>query len=598
MSTEAREELLAYYRGELDYLRTMGAEFARDHRDIAGRLGLSAHGASDPHVERLIESFAFLTARIRRSLDSAQPRISTELLQLVHPHFATPTPSASIARFDIDPKQGKITTGHRIPRETPVFATAGEVTCRFRTCYPVTLWPFHVGHAAIEPSDQFDLGNASCAAVLRIRIECADDLRALELDTLRLYLDGDPRTIAELYRLLFAGERRVAVRSDGNPELSWLAAQALAPVGFGADEVVLPDAPSAHPGFRLLHEYFTMPQKYHFADLRGLQGCFAGRWADLLILLDETPTPGVAVTSKTFVLGCTPIVNLFPKVVEPIRVTHRQVEYRLLPDVRWERTTEIHSIQGVAAGADGAPAGTVQPFFSYRHDSGAGGPGIFWHARREPSRRSDLPGHDVYLSFVDHTGGTAFPQERTVIVKTLCTNRQLAEHLQAGTELQHELEGPVQRITCLFRPTRQLEPPTTGSAQWRLVSHLSLNQISLLDGTQGLPALREILRLYSSSDPVAAEQQIRGLTGMTSRPVVRRVGVEAWRGFCHGTEVALQFDAFAHSAMAYFLFASVLHRFLASYVSINSFVQLRAASTQREGIWYEWPPMTGQQTVL
>ncbi len=596
------DDFLRYYLEELSYLRHMGERFARAYPKVAARLELQADECPDPHVERLIESFAFLTARIQRDLDSDFPEIAAELLDVLYPHYLNPVPSMAVARFDFDPEQGKLTSGLEIPRHTPLFAHAEHgALCRLRTCYPVTLWPVEVTAAEMETPDNFEFlaGAPDVAAVLRLRLESrADPFDVLGVDRLRFFLHGDPVLVSRLYELLQDAVRRVAVLPEGAAAPRYLGPGAVRPVGLAEDEEVIPFPRHSHPAYRLLQEYFTFPEKFHFADVRGLRGQAAGEKLDLLFLLDRVPRR-LVLTPETFALGCTPVVNLFRKTSEPIRVDHRQLEYPLVADTRREKTTEIHSIVSVSGSsnpADGARA--YAPFYSFTHAMALGGQKAFWHARRVPSRHPDLTGTDLLLSFRDLDFQPARPPDEVVFAHLLCTNRALAGELPAGALLQTDETLPVRRIVCLKKPTRPVDPPLGGQTLWRLVSHLSLNYLSLGDGEESLPALHEILGLYCPPETTAARQQIQGIRRMSHRPVVRRLGGEAWKGFCRGTEVTLLFDESSYVGSSAFLLAAVLNQFLALYASTNSFTQLVVQRLGREGEWKRWPPMAGARIVL
>jgi type VI secretion system protein ImpG len=597
------DDFLRYYLEELSYLRHMGERFARAYPKVAARLELQADECPDPHVERLIESFAFLTARIQHDLDSDFPEIAAELLDVLYPHYLNPVPAMAVARLDFDPERGKLTSGLEIPRHTPLFAHAEQgALCRLRTCYPVTLWPVEVTAAEMETPDRFEFlaGAPDVAAVLRLRLESrADPFDELGVDRLRFFLHGDPVLVSRLYELLMDAVRRVAVLPAGAAAPRYLGPGAVRPVGLGDDEDVIPAPRHSHPAYRLLQEYFTFPEKFHFADVRGLRGQAAGQALDLLFLLDRVPRRRLVLTPETFALGCTPVVNLFPKTSEPIRVDHRQLEYRLVADMRREKTTEIHSILAVSGSsnpADGARA--YAPFYSFTHAMALGGPKAFWHARRVASQHPDLGGTDLLLSFRDLDFKPARPPDEVVFAHLLCTNRGLAGELPAGALLQTDEALPLRRIVCLKKPTRPVDPPLGGQALWRLVSHLSLNYLSLGEGEQSLPALHEILGLYCPPETPAARQQIQGIRRMSHRPVVRRLGGEAWKGFCRGTEVTLLFDESSYVGSSAYLLAAVLNQFLALYASTNSFTQLVVQRLGHEGVWKRWPPMAGARIVL
>lgn len=592
--------LLRYYLDEMAYLRRMGGAFARRYPKVAERLQLSGEQSADPQVERTIESFALLTARLEHQLDAEFPEITTALLGVLHPQLVDPVPPMAIARFDPDPAQGKITAGFRVPRGARLFARADSgLTCRFRTCYPVTVWPLSVAEAAIESPNRYDFldRETRVASLLRLRLSVAGaDASELELDRLRVHLSTEPATAAEIYESLFAHLLGVVVLPSGG-DSRWLPPDAVAPVGFSGDEDVLPRPPHAHPAYGLLQEYFLFPEKFHFFDVSGLRGRIAGSAFDLLFLLDRLPKERARVDRSAFTLGASPIVNLFPRTTEPIRIDRRRHEYRLVPDQRRERTTEIHSILSVTSTANPAgPSEAVEPFYGFRHRAGNAAPRHFWHARRRPAEREDWPGTETLLSFVDLDFDPSLPPMETVYAHTLCTNRALAAELPAGARLEIEESAPL-RISTLGAPTAAVYPPLGGASLWRLISNLSLNSLSL-GGEDGVEALRSILRLYSFSERPSTFQQMQGLRAMECRPVTRRVGPDSWRGFCRGTAVELTLDESQFVGANPLLLGMVVERFLPLYASINSFTELTLRSAQREGVWKSWPPRAGEEPLI
>jgi len=603
MRANDQEDLLQYYKSELTYLRKMGSAFAEKYPKVAARLELGPDQCPDPHVERLIESFAFLTARIQRDIESQFPEITTALLGVLYPHLLNPIPSMAIARFEVDPDQMHLTSGYLIEKHTPLFAqTSQGLTCRFRTCYPVTLWPLEVIYAGFESTAQFDFIDAARApAVLRLKLRCRGaKLQELELKRLRFYLNADRALANALYELLFCQVYRVAILpQDHLQQPIYLPEESILPVGFGLEEEMLPYPRHAHPAYRLLQEYFAFPEKFLFFDLDNVYTGASNDILDILILLNQIPREHLVIDKQTFCLGCAPIINLFRKTSEPIRLDHRRTEYRLVPDMRRERATEIHSILKVSASSNPEDETEVfEPFYSFNHCLENRQQKAFWHARRIPTGRKDLPGTDVLLSFLDLNFKPAHPPAQTVYAHTLCTNRELAQQLPAGARLQIEEGAPLSRISCLSKPSNAVEPPLGGATLWRLISALSLNHLSLSDGKESLEAVREILRLYCFSDQVSVQQEITGISEMTTRKVIRQLGNETWRGFCRGMEITLVFDEDLYVGSGALVLASVLNRFFALYASVNSFTQLVIKSKQREGVWKRWPPMAGEKIVL
>jgi len=625
MIADSQEDLLKYYQTELTYLRQMGGVFAERYPKIAKRLELGRDECADPHVERLIEAFAFLTARLQHEIDSEFPDITNALLDILYPQLASPIPSMAIAEFNVDTAQ-KMTTGFPIEKQTPLFADAADgLSCRFRTCYPVTLWPLKVTEAGVEKTRQWNFLDADTSVVsaLRLRLECltrGSTFQELEdLHRLRFYLSGEPMAVKELYERLFCNLENVAIQLPDADAPKYLGAESIKQVGLGLDTDVLPYPPNAHPGYMLLQEYFAFPQQYFFFDLcfdlsspdrQGttntlldfLEPKTATRSIDILFLLNRRPRANLVVDEKTFRLGCTPIINLFEKTSEPIRLDHRSLEYPLVPDKRRERTTEIHSILSVSASSnDKDTSQRLEPFYSYNHRMQATNHKSFWHARRVASQRKGLTGTDMLLSFLDLDLKPSLPAMQTVYAHTLCTNRHLARELPAGAALQIEKPAPLdprRPIVCLEKPSEPISAPIKGETAWRLVSHLSLNHLSLSEGKDSLAALKEILSLYCSPDNHFHQQLIEGIVQMSCRKIIRHIGDEPWRGFCRGTEVTLVFDEDFYEGSGAFLFSAVLNSFFASYAAINSFTQLVVKSKQQEGIRKQWKPMAGEQIIL
>ena len=604
----ADEDFLQHYFDELSYLRDAGRSFAREHRKIAARLEMPHGETADPHVERLIESFAFMTARLQRQMRSEFPDITTALLGVLYPQLIQPLPPMAIACFDVGSTIKGLTEGFPIRRRTPLFAqdTSG-MTCRFRTCYDTTLWPVTVEHAKLEQAEYQGLDFSG--PVLSIRLKTREDLLKSKgfLPSLRFFLDGPSELTGALYEILFANTTNVLLVDKSSAKPISLGIEALQRVGFAPEEEVLPYPPNALPGYRLLQEYFNFQQKFLFFEVSDLskRHCAADANAtasdtlDLIFVLKEPPQPEPVIAARNFRLGCTPIINLFHKTSEPIRLDHLQLQYRLVADIRRETTTEIHSILRVSGSANPAERSrNYEPFFSFRHAAVGDGPQAFWLARRVPADRDDARGTDMYMSFLDRSFDPAMPQDQTVFAHMLCTNRWLASQLPDRVELNIEEATPVLRIACITKPTVPLYPPLGGPSLWRLVSSLSLNSSSLTGDRQGLEALQEILRLYSFTKHSYAQQEIDGICDMQTRKVLRRFGADAWRGYRRGTEITFVFDPMKYKGSSPLLLASVLRHFLGLYGSVNTFTQVVAKRSNIDGEWKRWAPLDSEQEIV
>jgi type VI secretion system protein ImpG len=605
MADNFSEELLPYYFRELAYLREAGGAFAQQYPKIADRLQIGREPSPDPHVERLLESFAYLTARIQYRLDSEFPEIPAALLGLLYPQFLDPVPSMSVAEIMADPAQGQVVPGAVIERDTQLFAEASKgLACRFRSSYPTTLWPLKVEEAGFLPNDAYGFVDSSkVATLLRLKVgTLGPKLEELPFERLRFYLAGPSNLTHPLFEYLSCNLVELRLLPGGDASASQtgglvLQGNPVHAVGFGRDEALLPYPRQSHPGYRLLREYFTFPEKFLFLDIEGLGRHGHGRSFELLFMLDRMPAVQVVPRPETFVLNCTPVINLFNRVSEPIRIDQAQLDYRLIPDLLRERTTEIHSIRRVSVSSDpGDATREVASFFSYSHDAQHQGQTAYWYARRQLTERADLPGTEMWLSFRDLDFKPTHPPTDTVYAHLLCTNRDLAIQVPAGA-LLHREDGN-EKARLLMKPTPPISPPLSGALYWRLVSHLALNHLSLTAGPESVRALREILRLYASAGRSNAEQEIAGIVGMRSRKVVRRAGSEAWRGFRSGDQVTLELDESTFVGSCAYLLASVLNRFLPLYGAANSFTRLIARSRTRNQELKRWPPMAGDRIVL
>jgi type VI secretion system protein ImpG len=585
-SRASDNELLDYYLRELDWLRTQGRDFARRYPKVGARLDLHGGESHDPHTERLIESVAFLAARVRRDIDSDFPQVASALLENLYPSLLAPLPSMTVVQMALGAAQGKVTAGLRVPRHTALVASAdsGEEV-RFRTAWDSTLWPLHIADAKVD-----DEGYVA----LVIKTDDGTSLDELELDTLRIHIAGDAATVATLYECMAVRLKCIHVANASGTTVARLPAKLCQRVGFDSEHAVLPQAPGAHPAYGMLQEYFAFPAKFHFFDIHGLRALkLSGQQFSLRLDVGAASRKLRTLNTDHFRLGCTVAVNLFPRTSEPIQIDHTQHEVMLVGDRAREASTEIHSIQQVTA----SEPGSDQPL-QMRHiaamQSGETVDDVFWVARRDRSLRGDITGTDVFLSFVDRRQERRAPSA-VVYANTLCTNRGVAEQITPQTLLIGEGVSNGLQIRCVSEPSRQRMPPLGSDTLWRLVALLNLQHQSLINADQGRDHLRELLSLFGSEQQRDLEQ-IRGIQRLTARAVTRQIGHEAWRGVCRGTGVRLEIDPDAFVGSSSVLFSAVLAHFFALYTTVNSFVEL--------GIWrgdeclVQWPPMSGSQELL
>jgi len=444
-----------------------------------------------------------------------------------------------------------------------------------------------------------------------LSLKCSQDVvfdAKLDLRSLRFYLHGDSNVVSTLYELLFnncVGIRITDPDGKANRTGIELPPSFLKPVGFEANEGVLPYDRRSFIGYRLLQEYFSFPEKFFFVDLCGLEKMGElgfGQQAQIEFAIsgqnwDRHPILERGVSKETLRLGCAPIVNLFSQYAKPIPIDNTKFEYEVIPDDRHETTTEIFSIDSVTT-QDRISQKVIdfQPFYSFRHATAASAKPLFWHIRRERSELSNSLPTRVFIALVDLAGDPAKLDSDVLSLECTCTNSDLPRGLRIA-EASFQLEGfaAIGKISALSNPTQALRPPLGKATLWNLVSQLSLNYLSLVE--EGKEALQEILRLYNFSDLDHLKKQIDGINKVSSSRQFGLVNSENGVSPARGTRVEIELNEDQFAGAGVYLFASVLERFLGLYVSMNSFSQL-VASTSRRKVLRKWPPRAGNSILL
>jgi type VI secretion system protein ImpG len=618
---------LEYYNRELKYLRELGGEFALEFPKIASRLGLDSFECADPYVERLLEGFAFLAARVQLKIDAEFPRFTEQLLETLCPHYLGPTPSMAVVQLRPDPQQTTLISGFPVPRGTPLRGSLrrGETTaCEYRTGHDVTLWPIeltkltHSTYAGelgeLQPS-----WRGPVKAVVRAHLRTTNGMpfSALSLDRLPLFVRGTDPSSLRLFELLLGSVTAVAVREPGAATAIKIPGASVQPLGLEDDEALLPCGPRSFQGYRLLHEYFAFPDRFFFADIKGLgpgiRQCGSGEIEIIFALDRHDPAVETGIGVSQVALFCTPAVNLFPKRADRIHLVDRENEYHVIPDRTRPMDFEVHSVVDVAAfGTKGDGRREFARLYATHAETRSAEGGAFFTVHRRPRMtstrqkalgpRSSYLGGEVFVSLVDGSEGPFHSDLRQLAIGTLCTNRDLCLRMPVGqgrTDFVIETGAPVESVRCVAGPSTPRASHVWGETSWRLVSHLSLNYLSLTDSgdQRGAAALRELLQLYADLSDPSARRHIEGVRNATARPVVRRLPIQGPASFARGIELTIECEEMAFEGASPFLLGLVLDRFFARYVSINSFVETVLRSTQRGEI-ARWPLRIGRRPAI
>lgn len=579
-----------YYQAELAYLRELGREFAAAHPALAGML---AERGGDPDVERLLEGFAFLSARMRERVDDAVPEIVHGLCDLLLPHYLRSLPACSIVEFL--PAPGALRGRQRLPRGTEVASVPVEGTaCRFRTTADLDLLPLWIEDVAVDQS-------AASAPTIKVRLRTTEDGigQVFQPAGIRLHLHGELPTSLVLFIWLLRACGGVVVRGTSPRAASVrLGKDAIVAAGFDRATALVPWPELAPDGYRVVQEYFTLPAKFLFFDVRGLDRALgaAEERFELVFEFDRPPDLPARVAKDALKLHCAPVVNLFQAAGDPIRRETFLAESLVRASEIDPRHMEVYSVDSVTGLQAGRARRAYRPFFDFSHAAPDTSETSYYRVRRTLSPVDDAV--DTYLAVL--TARDVRPDleiDETLSLELTCTNRGLPARLRVGDISAPTSGSPTTaRFSNITPVTRPVRPPFGSELHWRLLSHLAVQQRSLADPV----ALRALVELYNfqehGDERVGRANRLRveGVLGVSSQPTRRLVKGTPVLG-CRST-VELAEAAFAGRGDA-FLFGAVLDHLFATGVTMNSFSELvvRLQPSQTE---YSWPARSGRQSLI
>jgi len=620
--------LLHYYNTELDFMRAMGSEFARHFPKVAGRLGMEGLECADPYVERMLEGFAFLTARVHLKIEEEYPKFCQHLLEIVYPDYLAPLPSMTVVQLQPDCGDTDLANGLNIQRGTSLESGLGpnmQTPCEYRTAHDVKLFPVTVADAdylgtraalanlGIKPARQVSAG-------LRIGLEAAPgvDLSELKMKELPMFLGGSGTVPTALYEHVLAGVCGFTVITGDKKDRQVfpLSKDNVSSFGFDADQALLDCQSRSFEGYRLLREYFVFPERFRFINFTGLDKVLPksnGQRFDLVIHLSSRNNNLENVISKNnFLPFCVPAINLFPKRADRITLNNIDHEFHVLADRSRPLDYEVHQVLSVSGyGKHAEERKRFQPFYGLKDEHVPAEDSAFYAIHRKPrmlsskqhssGARSGYLGQEIFISLVDSQEAPYSTKLAQLGVKTMCSNRDLPMQMPLGQkdgDFTLKVNAPVDKIRCVAGPTRPRAQVTTGDYAWRLINHLSLNFLSLIDENpdEGAAALREILQLYSKGETVA-ERQVNGLITVTAEAVTRRLPIPGPISFGRGLEIKVVLDETGFEAGGMYLFGSVLTEFFRKYVSINHVTETVVYTDNKTEV-ARWPVKAGLRPQL
>lgn len=629
--------MLKHYNNELHFMREMGAEFSQSYPKIAERLGIESEQCADPYVERLLEGFAFLTARVHLKIEEEFPKFCQQLLAMVYPDYLAPLPSMTVVQMVPEPGDGSTAEGFPLNRGTALRSGLGtdmQTSCEYRTAQNVTLYPLKISKAEYlgNRAALANLGvkpGRDVAAGVRIEVKTQGGvaLNEIRINELPLYLGGSGNIPLWLYEQILGHVcgLSIAVGEKGKRQVISLPASNVRRMGFEANEAMLNYRSRSFDGYRLLREYFAFPERFRFINLCGLKAALADAAGDsfeLIIHLSQRSSElENVVDERNFLPFCTPAVNIFPKRADRIHINDRDYEFHVVPDRSKPLDFEVYQVLEVTGyGTHASESQPFLPFYGLSDSKRAGETSAYYTVQRKPrvlssrqkaqGARSSYLGQEVFLSLVDAHEAPYSTDLAQLGVRTLCSNRDLPMQMplgQSGGDFTLEVNAPIDVIRCVAGPTRPGSANTssdpgeatmTGDYAWRIISHLSLNYLSLIDQDkdEGAVALREMLGLYSNYSAQAAGQ-IHGVLSINARPVTRRLAIPGPISFGRGLEIQVVLEESAFEAGGMFLFGSVLEEFFSKYVSVNNLTEMVVVSDRKSEI-ARWPVRMGTRPTL
>lgn len=595
---------LSWYDNELGALRKRAAQFAQKHPKIAGRLRMNAEAVDDPHVERMMQGFAYSAARIRQKLEDDFPELTDTLLEALYPQYLAQIPSMSIMKIQpIDDLGEPHMIGSGFAVDTEV--VRGD-SCRYKTTQPVVLTPLEIAACSLQKPPfaaplATDLNARSCLSITFRLTNGSAAPGDLDVDALDIFIKAPFATAARLYEFIFNQALGIAVAEHGDdPKAVRLPLANLKPIGFDAASAMLPFPKRSFPGFRLLTEYFALPEKFLFFRLSGLKTAFgrmSGTQFQIFIYLNA-PADRLAqsVDANSFDIHCTPVINLFSQHAEPIQIDQTHHEYDVVPDARNNSTREVHSIAQVHVSVQGGKRELVYPFFGRKPASTENKGTMFWLHKRNAN--DDNTAFTSKLCLVDLALNAATTDDHTVAsVEVLCINRGLPEILPFGGGQPYlnpiNKEDQASGYSMLLPPTATVRFDSEQGSYWRLISHLSLNHLPVTGDDPEL--LREMLRLYDFRQSREAGSLIDSITAVESKRSTARL---ADGSIAKGVDITITFDDSTVDRGLAYLFGMVLSHFLGLYASINTFSRLTIKLSGTVLPIVRFPPRTAGEVLL
>ena len=611
-----KNEILKYYNDELYYLREASEKFAEENPQIAQNLGLEGFTCTDPYIERLLEGFAFLAARVHYQLNSDFSKFTQVLLNNIYPDYQLPCPSSSIVNFKPDYSDKSLETGAIIPKNTilnTLYRSSAGTTCTFTTTQDVTLWPIEVANVYYSSEKGHFLNeianNQTSKAFLSVELNTIGNIKFSELPTDHLDFNlsrASMKALMTLYEQLFADTLAIIIEfEDENSQKFKLqladVKKQLLPIGFEEKHSLLPHDLRNYSGHRLLREYFSFPNKFLFFRLDKLQDAFkqinSNKITISFLFKNSNNLLESSIRKKNLSLYSTPVVNLFKKRLDRQILNDKKAEVLINADNTKLYDYEIIKINKVE-GYNSGNKNTVEfkPFYKVSdYDKYNKSEDLhYYNFRREfiSEEKKKRSGSDMYLSIVNIHSLNSSNVVKELAINALCSNRKIPMDINlnsAKTDFTLNKQYPINGVKFIMRPTSPNYSTLSRKTDWSIINHLKINYKNILnnDIEKNTEIIKDLIKLYASNDKLQDRKQVDGITLATAKQELIKLKHEFGVSFGPGLFYEILFDENSFSDSGFFLLANIIHLIIGKNISINTLIKTKVTSSVRGEI-IEW----------
>ena len=600
------EQLLPYYEKQLQEFGQQSREFAQKYPKIAQRLSLNQEQIDDPHIERLIQAFSLIAARIDKKLEDSYDVFTHSLFEVMFPQYLRHFPACTVVSFEDINKLKQLTAAHVIPQKTALKSRSFKgVQCEFNTTNEVRLLPISLTQLEFQTSPSIHM-HLNQNATLSLKFEIFNEAQKWILDEkLPIYLDAISNFPLQVLDSIFRKDTGFALRVG--PRVVEIS-NPFEVMGFTEQESLLPIDQHTHHAYRLLMEYFCFPEKFNYLnlDLSRLKGLLGQQnQFEILIHLKLNLNDQAVVRNYSelnvanFKLFTTPAINLFEKQAEPQKISHTQLQYPLITDAHHPELYQVYSVIEMNMVREKTNQEQthlpVLPFFAmshYHNDKVQ----FFYSLNYVPAQNKTT---QMGYSIVSKHLKPYEIKSDFISTRLLCSNGDLPHEAlsQSNNILNLNDSSLARRALILKRPTSPFYFDKNKNEQWRIISHLSLNTLALMKG-DALSHVKELLALYNlphSKENILLIDALKQLSFSTTNKLVNS---KPFPMFIRGVKAELAVNKSVFRGHSLYIFSQLLSHVFNLKVQINSFVDVVVKDSFNQQEIYQCVQNVGGKTLL